>query len=222
VRFGAERQRADAGTSRRRFTIRTRLNLASSPVENHRRFFAAAFAVGVPALVLFAGLWIRMIHDRASTSERRVEVERLQADITGLRTQRAELERFFADPSTRLVTQQAAFLNGIIDQRSFPWTQFFLDLEHRLPGGVRILSLAPSLSGEHVRVKMRVGALNDKSKLDFLKSLEEAKEFSALELVSETRPSKNNEDNDVVQLDLEADYHVVLSARKGAQSGGGQ
>ncbi|HXZ18844.1 MAG TPA: hypothetical protein VEG63_02785 [Candidatus Acidoferrales bacterium] len=175
----------------------------------------------MPALVLFAGLWLRLVRDRASTSERRVQVERLQTDIAGLRSQRADLETFFSDPSTRLVTQQAAFLNEIIDQRSFPWTQFFLDLEHHLPAGVRVLTLSPSLSGGEVRVKMRVGALSDKSKLDFLKSLEEAKEFSGLELVAETRPGKSTEDNDVVQLDLEANYHVVLPARKGGQSGGG-
>jgi Tfp pilus assembly protein PilN len=196
------------------------LNLASSPVENHRRFFAVALAVGVPALILVAVLWMRVVRDRAVTSVRRTEVERLQADMAALRAQRAELERFFADPATRLVTQQAGFLNGIIDQRSFPWTQFFLDLEHHLPGGVRILALTPSLSGEQVRVKMRVGALSDKSKLDFLKALEEGQQFSGLELVSETRPAKSSEEKDVVQLDLEADYHVVPPSQKGAQSGG--
>jgi len=209
-------------SSGRKRTIRTRLNLATSPVENHRRFFAAAFLIGVPALFLVAWLWLRLIRDRAATSFRRGEVERLQADIASLRNQRAELERFFSDPSTRLVTQQAAFLNGIIDERSFPWTQFFLDLEHRLPGGVRILTLSPSLSGDHVRVKMRVGALSDKSKLDFLKALEDAQEFSGLELVSETRPAKSSEEKDVVELDLEADYHVVLPARKAPQPGGAQ
>ncbi len=176
----------------------------------------------MPALVLCAGLWLRLIRDRAASSERRVEVGRLHADIADLRAERLELEKFFADPSTRLVTEQAAFLNQIIDQRSFPWTQFFLDFEHLLPGGVRVISLAPSLSAGQVRVKMRVGALNDKSKLDFLKAIEEAKEFSGLELVAETRPAKSADNNDVVELDLEADYHVAPAARKGVQSGGGQ
>lgn len=178
--------------------------------------------MGVPVLVLFAVLCVTVLHDRASTSQRRAEVERLRADIARLRAQRDDLERFFTDPATRLVTEQAAFLNGIIDERSFPWTQFFLDLEHRLPAGVRILSLFPSLSEDHVRVKMRIGAVSDKSKLDFLKSIEQAPEFSALQLLSEGRPGRSNEDGDVVQLDLEADYRVVLPARKSAPSGGGQ
>jgi len=221
-RFGGLQTPLVLDSSGRKSAIRTRLNLATSPVENHRRFFAAALAVGLPALILVAVLWLKVIRDRAATSERRVEVAKLQADISSLRSQRAQLEKFFADPSTRAVTQQAAFLNAIIDQRSFPWTQFFLDLEHRLPAGVRILTLSPSLSGDQVRVKMRVGALSDKSKLDFLKALEDAREFSGLELVAETRPGKSSDEKDVVQLDLEADYHVVLPASKGAQPGGGQ
>ncbi len=178
--------------------------------------------MGVPALVLLAGLWLRLIRDRAASSERRIEVERLRTDTAGLRAQRSELEKFFADPSTRLVTEQAAFLNQVIDQRSFPWTQFFLDFEHLLPGGVRVITLAPSLSAGRVRVKMRVGALSDKSKLDFLKAIEAAKEFSGLELVSETRPTKSADNDDVVELDLEADYHVAPPARKAVESGGGQ
>jgi len=167
-------------------------------------------------------LCFRVAHVRAATSERRAEISRLQNDMADLRTQRAELERFFADPSTRLVTQQAGFLNTIIDERSFPWTQFFLDLEHRLPGGVRVLDLAPAISGDHLFVKMHIGALSDKSKLDFLKALEDAPEFSGLQLISETRPAKG-QDADVVELELSADYRALPPApRKGTESGGAQ
>jgi len=176
----------------------------------------------VPALILCVWLCVTVVHVRAVTSQRRVEIDRLRSDIAELRAERGELDQFFADSSTRLVTQQAAFLNAIIDERSFPWTQFFLDLEHRLPRGVRILTISPALSGDHLRVKMRVGALSDKSKLEFLKAIEEAPEFSALQLVAESRPARNNEENDVVLLDLEADYHATLAAPTGAAAGGGQ
>jgi Tfp pilus assembly protein PilN len=177
--------------------------------------------VGLPALILSVALCGKVVRDRAATNERRVEVERLRNDMSTLRSQRADLERFFSDPGTRLVTERAAFLNTIIDERSFPWTQFFLDLEHRLPGGVRILSLAPVLSGDHLQVKMRVAALSDKSKLEFLKALEKAPEFSALELVSESRPGKG-EEGDAVQVDLTADYRAVSPPPKSGRSGGGQ
>jgi len=177
-----------------------------------------AVAVGFPALVLFAVLCVRVAREREATSERRDEVARIQKEMAGYRTQRRDLEEFFSDSGTRLVTQRAAFLNNIIDERSFPWTQFFLDLEHRLPGGVRILTLTPSLAGDHVQVKMTVGALNDKSKLEFLKGLETAPEFSSIELVSETRG--HGEDRDVVEMDLTAYYRPVPSAQKTGETGG--
>ena len=178
-----------------------------------------AAAVGVPALVLCVGLSLKVARDRAATSERRDEVAQIEKQLAGYREKRRELEQYFSNPATRLVTQRAAFLNGIIDERSFPWTQFFLDLERLLPGGVRILSLAPSLAGDHLEVKLRVGALSDKSKLDFLENLEKAPQFSALELVSESRPNKN-EERDVVEVDLKAEYRPALSRRKAAETGG--
>ena len=152
-----------------------------------------------------------VVRVRAASSERRIEISRLRDDMAQLRSQRAGLEQFFSDPSTRMVTRQAAFLNTLIDERSFPWTQFFLDLEHVLPGGVRILALSPSLSGDHLQVKMRVGALSDKSKLDFLQALEDAPEFSGLRLNAETRPGKG-EGADVVELELVADYRTVAQS----------
>jgi len=189
--------------------MRARLNLASAPLANTRRFFAVALAVGLPALALLVMLCMRAIHDRAATGERRQEVNRIQKEMAGYNAQRRDLDEFFSDPATKAVTQRAAFLNTIIDERSFPWTQFFLDLEHRLPGGVRVLTLSPTLAGDRVQVRMRVGALNDKNKLDFLKSLETSPEFSSIEVVSETRSGKSNENRDVVEMDLTAEYHAI-------------
>jgi len=85
-----------------------------------------------------------------------------------------------------------------------------------------VLSINPELSGGLVQVKMQIGALSDKSKLDFLKSLEAAPEFSNLEVVSETRPAKG-EDRDVVEVSLNAVYRAVSPlAAKAAEAGGGQ
>jgi Tfp pilus assembly protein PilN len=198
--------------------IRTRLNLATAPVENYRRFFVAAAAVGIPALVLCIGLAWTVAGEWRASSQRRVEVARLEKDMAQYRAQRAQLEEFFSSPATRRVTQRAAFLNSLIDQRSFPWTQLFVDLERRMPGGVRIITLAPHLAGDHVEVKMTVGALSDKSKLEFLQALEKAPEFSGLELISESRPNRG-EDQDVVKVDLSANYRVAPVSQESLPGG---
>jgi len=178
-----------------------------------------AAAVGLPALVLFVGLCLKITRDRAASSERRDEVAAIEKEMAGNRDERRDLEKFFAEPGVKQVTERAAFLNGIIDDRSFPWTQFFLDLERRMPGGVRVLTLAPSLAGDHLLVKFHVAALSDKSKLEFLQALEKAPEFSAVQLVSETHAEKSDE-RDAVLLDLTAQYRAASGRRKNAEAGG--
>jgi Tfp pilus assembly protein PilN len=185
--------------------MRPRLNLATAPLENQRRFLAAALAVGLPALVLFVVLGARVVAEWRATGERRAEISRLEGDIQRYKQQRSELVQFFESPDTRRVMERAAFLNGMIDQRSFPWTKIFLDLERELPIGVRIVSLAPHLISGHVELKMVVGAQSDKGKLEFLKTLESSPEFSKLLVVSEQHPTRS-EEGDQVLLELVAQY----------------
>ena len=201
--------------------MRARLNLASSPLGNSRRFFLLAAIVGLPAIFLFGVLCAKIARDRALTGARREEISRIEGEMNGYNAQRRDLEAFFADPSTRAVTQRAAFLNALIDQRSFPWTQFFVDLERRLPAGVRVIALNPEISGDRVRIRMRIGALSDKSKLEFLRGLETAPDFSDIQVVSESRPAKSSEEHDVAQVDLTADYRPVAPLRP-AREGSGQ
>ncbi len=185
--------------------MKPRLNLATAPFQNTRRFFSAALAVGLPALVLGGLLAGATYRDWRATRERRAEVSSLEAELSDFRHERADLERFFSSPETRLVTDRAAFLNGLIDQRSFPWTKMFMDLERLPPQGVRVVSLAPHLNGGHVELKMVISALSDKSKLEFLKTLEESPEFSHLLVVSESRSSAAEEAGRV-QVELVTRY----------------
>lgn len=185
--------------------MRPRLNLATVPLENQRRFLAAALAVGLPALLLFAVLGARVGAEWRASRSRRAEISRLEGDIQRYKQQRSELEKFFESPETHRVMERAAFLNGMIDQRSFPWTQVFLDLERELPVGVRIVNLAPHMVSGHVELKMVVGAQNDKGKLEFLKTLESSPEFTKLLVISEQHPARS-EEGDQVLLELVAQY----------------
>jgi hypothetical protein len=83
-----------------------------------------------------------------------------------------------------------------------------MDLESILPEGVRVVSIAPKLSGETVQLTFLVGAMNDESKLKFLKALEGSPEFSHIELLSENRPERPDQ-ADRVLLSLQAEYSVI-------------
>jgi hypothetical protein len=85
-----------------------------------------------------------------------------------------------------------------------------MDLERILPEGVRVVSIEPKLAGDAVQLTVLVGAMSDESKLKFLKALEQAPEFSHIQLLSETRPTAiRAEQTDRVMLSLQAQYSVI-------------
>lgn len=178
--------------------MKVRLNLATSPLENHRRFVFGACVAGLVALSLFALLARQTYRDWRESSDIRARAGALQSQMRELRDDRARLEKVFKDPETSRTLDRAAFLNALIIQRSFPWTQIFTDLEQILPEGVRVISIAPQMKDGRVQVKMTVGALSDEAKLDFLRTLEGAKQFTGVQVLSESQATRTDQADRVV------------------------
>jgi Tfp pilus assembly protein PilN len=184
--------------------MKVRLNLAASPLENNRRFIAGSGVLGLLALFALVVLSAYAYRNWRDTRQLRLEISGYESRIETLQHRRQELVAFFKNPKSLEVTDHAAFLNSLIEQRSFPWTKLFMDLEQTLPAGVRVVSIAPTMEKGRVRVKLVVGALTDEGKLKFLKALEDSKAFSDIQVRQETRPQGGSTDR--VMLDLEAWY----------------
>jgi len=130
-------------------------------------------------------------------------VRKERARRSKLETQRKDLERYFNQKDIANLHDRAAFINTILDARSFNWTLMFMDLERILPGGVRVISIEPRQVAGHVEVKLTVGAMSDEAELKFEHALEESKEFAEFQIQSVTSPSSNGNqsgDQKVVQL----------------------
>jgi len=194
--------------------MKVRLNLATAPLENHRRFMLGAVAAGGLALGLFLLLFVQAVRNWQESSEFRAETSRLQSDLSDFRRQRRELEDFFNSQDARRVMDRAAFLNGLIEQRSFPWTRIFVGLESDMPTGVRVVSISPRMEKGEVEVKLVVGARDDESKLKLLRVLEESPQFSRVQIVSETRPQQGD---DNLVLEIAAWYKSELSQESNSQ-----
>jgi type IV pilus assembly protein PilN len=114
------------------------------------------------------------------------------------------LEHFFNLDANRNLHDRAAFINSLIDARSFNWTLMFMDLEKVLPAGVRVVSIEPKQEKGRIEVKFTIGATSDDAKLKFLKALEASKTFTSIELIAVQRPtSGTNADQIVVELSAE-------------------
>ena len=164
--------------------MQVRLNIATKPLESHRRFLAGAGLLAVLGGIIFLALgWHVYSTLRAQEALRRKEQENNNRAAL-LQRRRKELDDFFARTENARLKERAAFVNGIIDERSFDWTQMFMDLEKLVPVGVHVVSIQPQLEKGHMFVRLTVDATTDESKIKFLHAMENSPAFSNVELMS--------------------------------------
>jgi type IV pilus assembly protein PilN len=164
--------------------MQVRLNIATKPLESHRRFLAGAGLLAVLGGIIFLALgWHVYSTLRAQEALRRKEQEN-NSRAALLQHRRKELDDFFARTENARLKERASFVNGIIDERSFDWTQMFMDLEKLVPVGVHVVSIQPQLEKGHMFVRLMVAANTDESKIKFLHAMENSTAFSNVELLS--------------------------------------
>ncbi|OLB40016.1 MAG: hypothetical protein AUH11_02915 [Acidobacteria bacterium 13_2_20CM_57_17] len=183
--------------------MKVRLNIATKALETHRRFLAGASLTAFFAAVAFIGLGWHVYSARKADVELRARTNKSRHEMAELEAQRKEILRYFGQKDVATLHDRAAFINGILDARSFNWTLMFMDLERTLPGGVRVISIAPTQAGGHVELKLTVGATDDEAELKFERALEQSKEFTEVQIQSvrsaDPTASKSG-DQKVVQL----------------------
>jgi Tfp pilus assembly protein PilN len=182
--------------------MNVRLNLATKPLLSHRRFLVGAGLLAAFGGILFLVLgWHVYSSLRAQEALRRKEQDN-DRKAALLQTRRRELDDFFSRPENARLNERAAFVNGIIDGRTFDWTQMFMDLEKIMPAGVHVVSIHPELQKGRMFVRLTVAAASDESKIKFLRAMEDSPAFSNVELLS-VRGSQASADQ---SLELNAVY----------------
>jgi len=183
--------------------MKVRLNLATKALETHRRFLAGAGLTAIFAGLAFLGLGWHVYSARKAQAELRLRTEKTRREMATLEAQRKDLDRYFKQKDIADLHDRATFINTLLDARSFNWTLMFMDLERILPGGVRVISIAPTQVGGHVELKLTVGAANDEAELKFEHALEESKEFTGVQILdvrSGGSSANQSPDQRIVQL----------------------
>jgi type IV pilus assembly protein PilN len=186
--------------------MKARLNLSTKPLQTHRRFLAAAGAIGVLGGLFFLGLGWHVYSVRRADAALRDRVEKIRLEMVALEQQRKDLEQFFNRPENAKLHERSAFLNTLIDEQSLNWTQMFMDLEKILPAGVRVVSIQPKHEKGIVEVKLIVGAVSDDAKLKFLNALEKSSSFTHVVMVNEKQSTPSPGSVDRVDIELTAVY----------------
>jgi len=181
--------------------VRARLNLATKPLQTHRRFLVGAGLLAFCGAIAFLVLGYHVYSARKADEEMRLRTASLRNEANQALIKRADLEAYFSQPQNVQLSDRAAFLNSIIDARSFNWTQMFMDLERVLPAGVRVVRIDPKQVKGNMEVTLTIGTNSDEAKLKFLNALESSHEFSHMTLISERAPSgQNSVDQSIVEL----------------------
>ena len=188
--------------------MRVRLNLATKPLQTHRKFLAVSGLIGALAGVVFLALAGHVYSVRKSNEALRMRADGVRREMVGLMRQRDELENFFKEEQNARLNEHSTFLNSLIDEQSLNWTQMFMDLEKILPTGVRLVNIEPAHDKGQVLVKLQVGAISDDAKLKFVRALESSPAFKEVREIGEkyAEPQPGSGDLDRVQIQLTVVY----------------
>ncbi len=167
--------------------MKLQLNLSTSPQPNNRPFLAYASLIGTVGILALAVLSVAALRSWHANRELHADMARWEDAIRADQQQQRQLASDFSGPSAQQILERSAFLNSLIDERSFPWTKVFMDLEQTLPPGVRVVSIAPRLVDGRAEVTLEIGSTTDEGKLQFLQAIEKSKVFSGLVVTKEQR-----------------------------------
>jgi type IV pilus assembly protein PilN len=185
--------------------MQARLNLATKPLESHRKFLVGTGLLGTVAAVIFLVLGWHVYSVRKADEEMRARTAEMLRQMAVLDQQGKSLEQFFNQDEIKKLDERSVFLNGIIHARSFNWTRMFMDLEKLLPAGVRVVSIEPKQEKGRVEVKFTVGATSDDAQLKFMKALETSKTFSNVQFIARRAPSPGSAGEQML-VELTAEY----------------
>ena len=186
--------------------MKVRLNLATDPLQTHRKFLAGSALIAVIAGAIFAALGWHVYSVRRGDEAVRAKAANVRHEVAVLMVQRQKLESFFAEDQNAKLHDRSAFLNSLIDEQSLNWTQMFMDLERILPVGVHLVSIEPRHEKGQVQVKLLVGAISDEAKLKFLRALENSPAFAHVEEVHESTVASGTVGPDRLQIELNVVY----------------
>ena len=173
--------------------MRFKINLASQPYQNARRFFTQ-WTIALVALFVVSGLLVyaaarswRISHSLTrSISDERARLDKLNAQ------EKADLEILNKDRN-RDVRERSQAINALILRKEFSWTRIFSDLEKILPARLHVTSITPTLTQmDQIEIRMQMGGDSREKAIEFLQNMEKAADFRDTRLISETASARGN------------------------------
>ena len=192
--------------------MRFRINLASQPYENARRFFTqwglallALFAVSGLLVFAAARSW-RTTH----TLTRSIDEERRRLDTLNAQ-EKADLE-ILNKEQNRDVRDRSQAINALILRKEFSWTRIFSDLEKIMPTRLHVIAITPQLTtADQIEIRMQVGGDSREKAIELLQNMERYPDFKEARMLSENSNQKGQA-GDPITFEISALYQPAAAA----------
>jgi len=195
--------------------MRININLASQKYEDAREFWlrwgSALAAAALLAILLGFLAW----SDYSSSRVSRRTMADLQNRIAALDHEKATAEAILNRPENQGLRQELAFWNTRIAEKSFSWTELFMDLEKIMPARASLQSIQPAITNDNrLRLNIIVTGEKHEDAEELVRRMEASPRFRFPVLKLEVfKPGQNNAPA-TVQFGIEASYTPELSGSK--------
>jgi hypothetical protein len=188
--------------------MKFKINLASEPYENARRFYLQWGAL----LLLLALITGALIHAavvgwrHAHLLSQQIAAE--QVNLDKLKRQEQQDLAILNKSENRDVRDKSQVLNSLIRRKQFSWTLIFADLEHLMPTRLHVLSITPRLDlNNDIEVHMIVAGTSREKAIELVQNMEKSREFRRPQVRVETdAPHTDGQGGDTVQFEIVAEY----------------
>jgi hypothetical protein len=154
-----------------------RVNIASRPFYNERGVHLLLALVGVLLLALTVFNVTALLRLSERESELTSQISKEERRARDLRQEAAKIRGGIRQDELDVVLTAALEANGLIDQRTFSWTELFNYLETTLPDDVMLTAVRPLVQEGQLMVTLGVIGLRVDAIDQFMTRLEETRAF---------------------------------------------
>lgn len=204
--------------------MRLDINLASTPYEDAQSFYQRA-AIAVAAVVIVTVVLVFVVaSETRSARQLGRQLDAANHEITTLNRQEQEARAILERPENQGTRNQSQFVNSLLAQRAFSWTQVFADLEKIMPTRVHVVSINPELTKQNeLAMKITVAGDSRDKAIELVHNLETSKHFRDAWVVNESNKPAGAPAGggpvDTVQVQISALYVPDVSGKESAASG---
>jgi hypothetical protein len=133
-----------------------RTNLSTRPFYNERAIHALAAVLALVVIAVTVWQVARVIRLSAYKTELNAAIARDKSEAERLAREAGDIRRGLDQKELAVVVAAAKEANGLIEQRTFSWTQLFNHLEATLPEDVMLTSISPEFDEGVTHVNMEI------------------------------------------------------------------